>query len=1845
MSDTHKKVSDLSREEKRTLLAELLRKKAKGAGGGEATNGHTSTTIGWSPLSHGQRALWFLYRLASESPAYNLLYAAHVRSSLDIPSLQRAVQALLERHPLLTATYTMRDGEPVQRVHPDYKLRVEVIDASSWSREQLNQQLLEEGDRPFDLERGPVLRIKVFRQAAQDDLLSLTFHHIAVDFWSLDILIDELCLLYAAERAGVEAPLPAQVPQYTDFVRWQADMLAGPEGERHWTYWQHELSGELPMLNLPLDRPRPSVQTYRGASCTFELGEELSKQLKALANAEKTTLYTILLAAFQTLLYRYTDQDDILIGTTTLGRSRAELEKIVGYVANPVVLRANLSGNPTFKELLGRVRQTVIGALDHQDYPFPLLVERLQPRRDASYSPLFQTLFVLDRSREPWEASRSGEGETAARLAQERLRLEPFIYGQQGAPFDLTLRMLDLNGLLSADLRYNVDLFDATTMARVEQHFLTLLESLVADPGQRIADLPMLSKAEQLQLLTWNSTQSDYPEQACVHQLIEEQVQRTPEALAVVFEERQLSYSEVNRQANQLAHLLQARGVGPEVLVGVCMERSIELVVALLAILKAGGAYVPLDPTYPQERLSYMIQDTQMPVLLTQRRWRDVLPAGDMQIICLDSDWQPSGSEENPVSDVQPGNMAYMIYTSGSTGRPKGVINIHRGLSNRLHWMQHAYQLTAEDRVLQKTPFSFDVSVWEFFWPLLTGACLVVARPGGHQDPAYLASLIDEQQITTLHFVPSMLNMFLLEPGLEECCKSLKRVICSGEALPFELQKRFFSRLDAELHNLYGPTEASIDVTYWQCQPQSHDGTVPIGRPIANTQIYILDRLEHPVSIGVPGELYIGGVGVARGYHNRPELTAEKFVRNPFSEDATDRLFRTADLARYRPDGAIEFLGRVDHQVKIRGFRIELGEIEAVLGQHPAIKEVVVLAREDVPGDKRLVAYLVPQVPLFVEDLRNFLKDKLPHYMIPAAFVFLDALPLLTNGKVDRKALPAPDMLRPKLEEAFVAPRNPVEEILVRIWSQILGIDKVGIHDNFFALGGASIQSLQIIAKAGEAGLQLTPEMLFEHQTVAELAAVAGAGASVPVSSGTNHRDDVHKPQAELSTAQQPVETGVNRMGNTIIESIGIYLPPKAVSTREILQNCSKPLQFPLEQFTGINSRRMAGETEFSIDLAKKAVADCLAHSKYNPQDIDLLICANISRCDGPNFRISFEPSTSMQLKAHFGFVNALVFDISNACTGIFTAVDIIDAFIKAGLIRRGMVVSGEYITHLIQTAQKEIEGYLDSRLACLTVGDAGAAMILEEAPDKKVGFHELELYTLGRYCDYCIARATDREHGGAIMYTDSIKVSSVNIQQAVSHAAHVLKRSKVAPDTFQHIIMHQTSKTTINDAAREINSHFGQEICTQDNVIYNLAERGNTATTTHIVALMDHILSNRIKTGDNVVFGITGSGATIGTALYTFDDLPDRLRRIELRGQKPEKASVQSESRTAVSLLPQHLRAPRVRVESVGILPQGTGVKKQGTSSLLPSPADMINSHYLSTGQGPTASLVDVQEESVLYGKQALEMASAAAERCLVGSSYNRSDIDLLIYAGVYRDDFLCEPALASMVEGKLMMNDAIESQLDKKTFAFDVFNGAVGFLNACQAALGMIQAKKMKSAMVVTAEIENNAETLPAELRGIQETGSAVILDASADGSTGFGNFVFKYFPDYIETFKAYTLQRSGKTTMHFDEDPDIETYYLECISAAVCELMSIEKLDLAQIKVILPPQISAQFITSLSAKMNISRDKFVDVARKDLFTSSLPYALEHIREQHLVKPRDIGLIITVGSGIQVGCATYYF
>jgi amino acid adenylation domain-containing protein len=1009
------------------------------------------------PLSSNQEALWFLHQLAPESTAYSIVRAARIRSPLNVNALRRAAQALVNRHPALRTTFHVADGRPIQRVHRDREVRFEEIDAAEWSEDQLRIQLLADAQLPFDLVHGPLLRVRLFSCADGEHVLLLAVHHIVTDLWSMAVLMRELGVFYEAELTGSGASLPTLKVDYSDHVSWQSELLSGDRGEKLASSWEKQLAGDLSPLELPADRPRPPVQTYRGSSYSFTLNG-----IKELAR-EDATLYMTLLAVFQTLLYRYTGQEEFLIGSPAAGRNRPQFSGVIGYFVNPIVLRANCAGDPTFTEFLARVRQTVLGALDHQDYPFPLLVERLQPKRDVSRSPLFQTMFVLQKAHVPGEEALAmfALDDGRARLRLNSLELESIKLEQQVAQFDLTLIMTEADGELHGSFEYNTDLFEEPTIARLAQHFAVLLEGVVANPDQRLATYSLLSRSEQHQVSTeWNQTSRNYERSQCLHELFEEQVKRTPEAVALTFEDESLTYRELNCRANRLAHYLRELGIGPDVLVGVLLERSIEMVVSLLGILKAGGAYVPLDPSYPAERLAFMIADSQVPVLLTQRRYKQSLRTS-AQVICFEdvADVLASCNDADPDPVVHGENLAYVIYTSGSTGRPKGAMNSHRAIANRLLWMQEQYQLTRADRVLQKTPFSFDVSVWEFFWPLITGAGLVMARPGGHQDSAYLAEIIQREQISTLHFVPSMLQVFLDEPQLERLT-SLRRVICSGEALSRELQQRFHTRLQAELHNLYGPTEAAVDVTAWAVEPDSERRNIPIGKPIANTQIYILDQQQRLAPLGVSGELYIGGVGVGRGYLHRPELTAERFVPNPYATAAGERLYRTGDLARWLPCGNIEYQGRLDHQVKIRGVRIELGEIEAALLQHEAVREVVVSARDD-QGEKKLVAYLVTK-PIKSAELRSFLKERVPDYLVPSAFVFLSSLPLLPNGKIDRRALPAPDNNRPELDTLQAGPANRLEHAIAEIWQQVLKLKQVGVNDNFFDLGGHSLLMAQV---------------------------------------------------------------------------------------------------------------------------------------------------------------------------------------------------------------------------------------------------------------------------------------------------------------------------------------------------------------------------------------------------------------------------------------------------------------------------------------------------------------------------------------------------------------------------------------------------------------------------------------------------------------------------------------------------------------------------------------------------------------------------------------------------------------
>ncbi|MEH2149873.1 non-ribosomal peptide synthase/polyketide synthase [Nostoc sp.] len=1058
------------------------------------------------PLSYAQQRLWFLDQLEPNSASYNIPFGLRLVGSLNFAALEQSLIEIIYRHEALRTNFVTVDGKPSQIIQTATNWSVAVVNLqhlpASEQEITVHKLVQQQALLPFDLASDALIRAILLILSETEQWLVVCMHHVVSDGWSMGVFVQELQALYNAYSQGELSPLLPLPIQYADFALWQRQWLVGEVLRSQLSYWKQQLANAPTFLPLPTDRPRPAVQTFNGANMEFALSVELTQRLRKLSHEQGVTLFMTLLAAYNTLLYRYTGQEDILVGTPIANRDRTEIEGLIGFFVNTLVMRTDLSLNPTFNELLPRIREMALPAYAHQDLPFEMLVEALQPERDLSHTPLFQVMFVLNN------ASISEIELTG--LSVSDLSIESAI-----AKFDLTLGMENTTNGLFGWWEYNTDLFSRSTIERMTGHFVTLLEAIVANPQERISQLPMFTASEQQQLLVeWNDTSVDYPIDKCIHQLFEEQVERTPDAVAVVFENQQLTYHELNTRVNQLAHYLQSLGVGADVLVGICVERSLEMVVGLLGILKAGGAYVPIDPEYPQDRLSFMLENAQVSVLLTQQHLVEKLPEHQARVVCLDTDWEIilQSNQQNPITGVQTSNLAYVIYTSGSTGKPKGAINTHLGICNRLLWMQQAYQLTEIDCVLQKTPFSFDVSVWEFFWPLLTGARLVVAKPGGHKDSGYLVNLILEQQVTTLHFVPSMLRAFLEEESVKNC-RSLKRVICSGEALPKELQERFFACLGCQLHNLYGPTEAAIDVTFWECQPESNLKTVPIGRPISNTQIYILDQNLQPVPVGVPGELHIGGVGLARGYLNAKELTQEKFIPNPFSGSRgaeeqrgrgarerrkkiaqspvpSPRLYKTGDLARYLPDGNIEYLGRIDNQVKIRGFRIELGEIEAALSQHQDVQTSLVIVREDNPSDQRLVAYIVPQkdqTPT-VSLLRSFLKEKLPEYMVPAAFVILESLPLTPNGKVDRRALPAPEASSELLAK-YVAPRTPIEELLVQIWAQVLKVEQVGIYDNFFELGGHSLLATQLVSRVRSSlKVELPLRSLFAAPTIAELA-------------------------------------------------------------------------------------------------------------------------------------------------------------------------------------------------------------------------------------------------------------------------------------------------------------------------------------------------------------------------------------------------------------------------------------------------------------------------------------------------------------------------------------------------------------------------------------------------------------------------------------------------------------------------------------------------------------------------------------------------------------------------------------
>jgi amino acid adenylation domain-containing protein/non-ribosomal peptide synthase protein (TIGR01720 family) len=1050
-------------------------------------------------LSPGQQSLWYLHQLNPESTAYNLAFVARILNGVDTQILRRVFQSLVDRHASLRTTFHSTAGEPFQRIHASLEMFVSETDVSNWSDSALKQRFEEEAETHFDLEQGPLFQVALFRRSDSECFIAMTLHHIIGDLWSLALLIRETAEMYAAGTRGETLRLPPLESSYSNYVIWQRKMLSGTEGARLSSYWTTQLAGELPVLELPTDRIRPTIQIYNGATKAIDLSPELSYGLKALARENGTTLYVILLAAFQILLHRYSGQTDILVGSPSANRSRAEWAGLFGYFVNPIVLRTRFEGNPPFSRFLSEVRDMVLEALEHQDYPFVSLVQQLQPERDPSRSPLFQSMFVFEKTRflEEEGISAFALAGGGARLELKGLTLESVASESRKALFDLTLTSAELKGVVRSSFEYNTGLFDEETITRMAGHWRQLLQGIVASQTAGIQDLPLLTEEEYQQITEeWNRTGRDYP-QRWVQDLFEEQVRRTPEAVAVEYEDRQLKYEELNRRANQLAHYLIGLGMGPETPVGVCMERSLELAVAWLGVQKAGGVYVPLEPDYPVKRLGYMLEESGAAVLLTQSAVQDRLGLSGEKTVRLDAEWeQISGcSVANVGRQVSGENLAYVIYTSGSTGRPKGTGITHRSLSNHMQWMQEEIGYGAEDRVLQKTALSFDASVWEFYGPLLSGGRVVLLRAGEQRDARYVGEEIVRRGITVVFLTPSFLQAVVESGVVEEAREKLRlRVLISGgEALKWESARAVWDRWGVEIVNLYGPTEATIDASCWRAGAEWTEQEIPIGRPIANTQLYVVDEEMKPVPVGVVGELYIGGAGLAREYLNRPGLTAESFVPNQYSGQAGSRLYRTGDRARWREDGNLEYLGRLDQQVKIRGYRIELGEIETALEEQAGVRQAVVVVQEEESGDKRLVAYVVGnwerdekgKAEIKESELRQRLRGRLPEYMVPSAYVKLEELPLTSNGKLDRKRLPAPEY-----QAEMASPSTtPMEEILAGIWGEVLKLRQVSRSDNFFEIGGHSLLATQMITRIqATLGIELPLRTILEHQTVASLA-------------------------------------------------------------------------------------------------------------------------------------------------------------------------------------------------------------------------------------------------------------------------------------------------------------------------------------------------------------------------------------------------------------------------------------------------------------------------------------------------------------------------------------------------------------------------------------------------------------------------------------------------------------------------------------------------------------------------------------------------------------------------------------
>jgi amino acid adenylation domain-containing protein len=1199
-------IEGLSLAEKRILLARLLQKKSE--------RGNVL------PMSHGQRGLWVQQQLAPHNPAYNMAFPSRVRSQLDVAAFHRSLQALVDRHPSLRTTFCDEQGELVQVIHDKMPVAFEVINCSSWDEASLQSRLDEESRRPFDLENGPLLRAILFSRAKDDHVFLAVAHHIILDFWSLVVAIDEIRAIYPAQCEGRQATLPPLAASYADFVRWQNKMLESEKGRQLRAFWEEYLDGAPHVLELPADRPRPADFSYQAGIVSCALPEKLTAQIKALAGRERVTVYSVLLSAYQLLLSRYSGQLDFLVGTPFVGRSRPGFEQTVGYFVNLLPLRADLRGDPTYCEYLQKVGSDALHALDHQDLPFPLMVEHLQIPRDSSRPPLVQVSFTLEKSHRRDEVGRGRFlfPETKAHLNVGGILSETHYVEPTTCRHELELVLEESGGAIQGLLCYCADLFSPPLMQQFVQHYQTTLESVVANPTARLSQLDWFSDKEKRQVIhDWNQTREEFTRDACLHELFEQQVRRTPDAVAMSAGGNKFSYKQLDGWANRLACRLQSNNVEPGHFVVLCMHRSPEIVAMILAVLKAGAVCVPADPKCPIERLKTIVEETGASLVVSEQgRLEEIRHDVEPRVLTiteLDDVTSTDGHPAPPSINVTASDLAYVIYTSGSTGLPKGVMVEHRAICNTIQWRQSALKASGADRVLMMMPCFFDASFCVIFSTLTQGAQLVLAEPNEEFNPAALLDRLIQEQVTVLPAPPRLLSLLVNHPSIEKC-HTLRQIHTGGEKMAPELLSQIVERLKVPLVNLYGPTETAVEATYWECPPGQMPTSIPIGRPIANVQAYVLDGQLQPVPVGVPGELYIGGAGLARGYLNDDARTAERFLPNPFDPTSDSRIYRTGDFCRWLANGHLEFLGRLDRQIKLRGYRIELTEIEHVLTESRDISEAAVTVHTTPSGEPQLMAYVVPSIDstsLDKKQLLRALRHKLPTYMIPALIEQIERLPRLSSGKLDRQSLPAPRK-RTRSRNPYQAPNSPLEQYLTEACQTLLKVDRVGVCDSFYELGGSSIQGAMLLSMLQEElDEQIKPTALFDLTEIIDLARYlaehhAGAverrfGAGSVAQALAN---EVDNGQAIAATDEDG--TGKSRSSLLVpIQPRGTRAPLFMVHPPGGIVVCYQPLAFHLglQQPTyGIRARGLHGEDDLPEKLEEMAAEYVTAIQSVQPE-------------------------------------------------------------------------------------------------------------------------------------------------------------------------------------------------------------------------------------------------------------------------------------------------------------------------------------------------------------------------------------------------------------------------------------------------------------------------------------------------------------------------------------------------------------------------------------------------------------------------------------------------------------------